>query len=191
MTGWNDRCTCQTGRDHDGSEFGPCAFCEREETASRLDAQAAEITALRAENKAMKAEWAADLVRAGNKRRALEAERDALAARLAVPGDEEMDALIREYRADADFVGNCPGEREKCREVADALTTLRARVAGLEVALTKIAAPGYGLQGIQEDYGHDTNAYNYHAGKYFTDQYFGLQKIARAALSPSAQEAPK
>jgi len=23
-----DRCTCRTGRDHDGSEFGPCAFCE-------------------------------------------------------------------------------------------------------------------------------------------------------------------
>jgi len=23
-----DRCTCKSGRDHDGSEFGPCAFCE-------------------------------------------------------------------------------------------------------------------------------------------------------------------
>lgn len=23
-----DRCTCQTGRANDGSEFGPCAFCE-------------------------------------------------------------------------------------------------------------------------------------------------------------------
>ncbi len=22
-------CTCRSGRDHDGSEFGPCAYCER------------------------------------------------------------------------------------------------------------------------------------------------------------------
>lgn len=27
---WHDKCTCITGRDYDGSEFGPCSFCERE-----------------------------------------------------------------------------------------------------------------------------------------------------------------
>ncbi len=26
-----DRCTCRFGRDHDGSEFGPCPFCEEQE----------------------------------------------------------------------------------------------------------------------------------------------------------------
>lgn len=24
----SERCTCRPGRDHDGSEFGPCEFCE-------------------------------------------------------------------------------------------------------------------------------------------------------------------
>lgn len=33
-----DHCTCRTGRDYDGSEFGPCEYCERisdEERAQR------------------------------------------------------------------------------------------------------------------------------------------------------------
>lgn len=25
-----DRCTCRPGRDHDGSEFGPCEWCEEQ-----------------------------------------------------------------------------------------------------------------------------------------------------------------
>lgn len=25
-----ERCTCQPGRDTDGSEFGPCAYCEEQ-----------------------------------------------------------------------------------------------------------------------------------------------------------------
>jgi hypothetical protein len=28
--GWADHCTCRPGRDHDGSEFGPCDYCERQ-----------------------------------------------------------------------------------------------------------------------------------------------------------------
>lgn len=30
-----DHCTCQFGRDHDGSEFGPCPFCEEQEWLGR------------------------------------------------------------------------------------------------------------------------------------------------------------
>lgn len=35
-----DRCTCQHGRDHDGSEFGPCEYCERAADAERDSARA-------------------------------------------------------------------------------------------------------------------------------------------------------
>ena len=29
-------CTCQFGRDHDGSEFGPCESCERADDEERI-----------------------------------------------------------------------------------------------------------------------------------------------------------
>jgi hypothetical protein len=32
-----DHCTCRPGRDHDGSEFGPCEFCERPEPLCKAD----------------------------------------------------------------------------------------------------------------------------------------------------------
>lgn len=31
-----DHCTCRYGRDHDGSEFGPCEYCERVADEERL-----------------------------------------------------------------------------------------------------------------------------------------------------------
>lgn len=36
-----DHCTCRSGRDFDGSEFGPCEYCER------IDDEARELAALR------------------------------------------------------------------------------------------------------------------------------------------------
>lgn len=35
-------CTCQPGRDHDGSEFGPCSYCEAVEHQERVYASLAE-----------------------------------------------------------------------------------------------------------------------------------------------------
>lgn len=32
-----DHCTCEPGRAHDGSEFGPCEFCEAEAELASLD----------------------------------------------------------------------------------------------------------------------------------------------------------
>lgn len=71
--------------------------------ADCIDAQDAEITALRAE-------------------------RDALAARLAVPGEEEMDELVRCLSR----VGIFEPLGTDGVQAARALTALRARVAGLE-----------------------------------------------------------
>lgn len=34
----NDHCTCRSGRDFDGSEFGPCPYCEREADEQRAQA---------------------------------------------------------------------------------------------------------------------------------------------------------
>lgn len=31
-----ERCTCRSGRDHDGSEFGPCEYCERQSDLANL-----------------------------------------------------------------------------------------------------------------------------------------------------------
>lgn len=58
-----------------------------------------------------------------------------------------------------------------------------AEARGIVEALEKIAASKYGLQGIQEDYGHDTNAYNYHAMQYYRKLVQEYQGIAVAALS--------
>jgi hypothetical protein len=32
-----DYCTCRSGRDHDGSEFGPCEYCEEAAFIAGLD----------------------------------------------------------------------------------------------------------------------------------------------------------
>lgn len=52
----------------------------------------------------------------------------------------------------------------------------------LRDALQQIARQSYGLQGIQEDHGHDPNAYNYHAMKYWEMRTQQIQRIAREAL---------
>lgn len=52
----------------------------------------------------------------------------------------------------------------------------------LREALKNILKPGYGIQGIAEDYGHDQNAYNYHAMLYWKERTEQKQAIARAAL---------
>lgn len=49
--------------------------------------------------------------------------------------------------------------------------------------LEKITATRYGLQNIIEDYGHDTNAYNYHAMEYWKGIANAHQSNARATLA--------
>lgn len=63
------------------------------------------------------------------------------------------------------------------------LPTEPSGVGELREELEKIAANQYGLQGIIEDYGDDTNAYNYHASKYWASEVDRLKKIARQALT--------
>ena len=65
-------------------------------------------------------------------------------------------------------------------------TTLSAyhdEVLRLREALKNIAKPGYGIQGIAEDYGHDPNAYNYHAMLYWKSRAEQMQIAARSELS--------
>jgi hypothetical protein len=79
--------------------------------ADCIDAQAAEITALRAENKAMKVEWAADLIRLGKERGKVE-ERAGRA----------VDALRKIARDRGGYMGEYHAE---CMEIAsDALEGL-------------------------------------------------------------------
>lgn len=61
----------------------------------------------------------------------------------------------------------------------------------LREALTRIAEPKYGLQGIMEDYS-DANAFNYHAMKYWRDLAVGYGATARTALAaaPAPQPTP-
>ncbi len=59
----------------------------------------------------------------------------------------------------------------------------------LREALEHIRKPKYGLQGIVEDYS-DTNAYNYHAMRYWRDLAQQYQAAARAALAAAPQPAP-
>lgn len=56
---------------------------------------------------------------------------------------------------------------------------------GAREALERIARPKFGLQGIQEDHGHDTNAYNYRAMEYYKALAHGYEQDARAALAAS------
>lgn len=48
--------------------------------------------------------------------------------------------------------------------------------------ITSLSKDGYGLQGIQEDHGHDHNAYNYHAMNYFQSVSEQQRRQAREAL---------
>jgi hypothetical protein len=64
---------------------------------------------------------------------------------------------------------------------ARALTAERERDEA-RAALEQICASRFGLQGIQEDHGHDTNAYNYHAMRYWRGVVANLETIARTAL---------
>ncbi len=63
------------------------------------------------------------------------------------------------------------------------VSDLRAENARLRGALKQVAKPGYGLQGVEEDYGHDPNAYNYHAMIYWKSQAEQMQIEARRALN--------
>lgn len=61
----------------------------------------------------------------------------------------------------------------------------------LAEALERIARSKYGLQNIQEDHGHDTNAYNFHAMKYYQRLAHEYEQTARQALAsnnPAAVE---
>jgi len=57
-----------------------------------------------------------------------------------------------------------------------------------EEALKTIAATKYGFQGIIEDYGHDTNAFNYHAYQYYSKLAEAYQFIAKKALNETKQQ---
>lgn len=89
-----------------------------------------------------------------------------------------MSDLVARLRAESENwkVGDC---------VLEAATLLETQAKQLEVAreaLEKISASGFGLQGIAEDYGHDDNAYNYHAMKYWAQSSTARQNRARSAL---------
>lgn len=89
------------------------------------------------------------------------------------------------------------------REIANIADTLAYEIAradraaptdntALVEALQQIAKPKYGLQGIMEDY-PDTNAFNYHAMKYWADLAHQYERLATDALAsreapPAAQE---
>lgn len=68
---------------------------------------------------------------------------------------------------------------------ADTIERQAAEIERLRGNLMKIAANDYGLQGIFEEHSHDTNAYNYHAMRYFSDEVNRLKNIARVALGGS------
>ena len=94
--------------------------------AHDASAQAAEITALRAELADARLQIAGGdmLIHAAN------LERDALAARLAVPGEDG--ALVCKLLAIADYWAAGDEDAETCSRAADALAALRARLAGLQ-----------------------------------------------------------
>ncbi|PJN96464.1 hypothetical protein CNY89_02375 [Amaricoccus sp. HAR-UPW-R2A-40] len=113
----------------------------------------------------------------------LAAEALAARARLAVPGDEMAELL-----ATLSAFGSAGTHSNLFQRAFDALTALRARVAGLEGALTDIRdfpRPGYPRRdedGYPMEIEYDEFAY-----RRMVD---GYRHVARAALSPSAQEAP-
>lgn len=114
----------------------------RDETIKLLDA---EITALRAVNETMAAEWAADLTRLREKRRDAEAERDALRARVAelegalttlLSGDYPR-PLGERWRSDAE-----PSDHDRCVHGAMMNESCEACAdAFIAAALTPSASP--------------------------------------------------
>jgi hypothetical protein len=66
-------------------------------------------------------------------------------------------------------------------------THQRDAVDRMREALEEIARSRVGLQNVHDDHGHDTNAYNFHAMRYFASVNRELQGIARAALSTLAE----
>jgi hypothetical protein len=73
----------------------------------------------------------------------------------------------------------------------DCTREIEAATAPLLAALRMIAKHGYGLQGIQEDHGHDANAYNYRAMGYFSAELFRKEQIAREAIAGNAPKMPR
>jgi len=69
----------------------------------------------------------------------------------------------------------------------DALTAAQQEIARLREALERIAAHQYGLQNVADDHGHDTNSYNFHAMKYWSELARHQQSAARKALEPSGE----
>lgn len=49
--------------------------------------------------------------------------------------------------------------------------------------LKYICEPRFGLQGIIEDYGQDTDTYNYHTSVYYARLVYEYQKVAREAIA--------
>ena len=66
----------------------------------------------------------------------------------------------------------------RLNELEQRLQKAEARADKAEGALKSICAVRYGLQAIIEDYGHDANAYNYHAMKYFSSELNLVRGIA-------------
>lgn len=97
--------------------------------------------------------------------------------------EAQMAILTEKGREYHEAVTMLDSERAANAIMTDEIAALRARVAELEGVLRQIAKPAVGLQAIQEDYGHDTNAYNFQAMKYFTLRCHRLQSQARAILS--------
>lgn len=66
----------------------------------------------------------------------------------------------------------------------DALDAALNEIERLRDTLRSIHATKYGLQSVMEDYGHDANAYNYHAMKYWADLAARYESLAGSALNP-------
>ena len=159
--------------------------------ADCIDAQAAEIAVYKSEQEELFASM--ESVRAANKSlaaeiTALRAERDALAARLAVPDDDKLKDLLSILSA----FGAVGTHSLLFRRAHHALTALRARVAGLEGALTTLLAGDcprplgmrWRADGKPSSYDRCTHgAMMNETCKTCADAFI------RAALSPSAQEA--
>lgn len=95
-----------------------------------------------------------------------------------------MSDLVTRLRDCANGVGDFKTDRGDygvCEDAADEIEKLRE-------ALRNIARPQYGLQGIQEDYGHDANKYNFHAMEYWSRLCTRHANTAREAMFNSTGE---
>lgn len=91
-------------------------------------------------------------------------------------------ALVEQIRCSATYGYMPMAVRRHLCQAADTIEAQARRIEALEGALRRITAPRFGLQGIQEDYGHDPNAYNYRAMRYFVSETNDLRAIAANAL---------